>query len=134
MAEFENKSVKVITKNGKAVHPNCLANLKPFDQCNATDFAKMAADAKKRRAYERRKMLETVSTKCDLGAELLKAIQTGDEEKINVIEKAYKILGVTHDQSEEAVVQKMQIKADTNVNQKRDIVINFRKATPEDAQ
>lgn len=134
MAETEKKSEKVITRNGKAVHPNCLANLKPFDQCNATDFAKMAAEAKKRRSYERRKMLETVSTKCDLGAELLAAIRSGDKDKIDVIERAYKILGVTHDQSEEAVVQKMQIKTDTNVNQKRDIVINFRKATPEDAK
>lgn len=134
MAECEKKNVVTTTKTGRGTSPNSLANLKPFDQCNASDFAKMSAEAKKRRAYERRKMLETVSTKCDLGAELLKAIQTGDEEKINVIEKAYKILGVTHDQSEEAVVQKMQIKADTNVNQKRDIVINFRKATPEDAQ
>lgn len=134
MATTEKKTEKVITRNGKSVHPNCLANLKPFDQCNATDFAKMAVEAKKRRSYERRKMLETVSTKCDLGAELLKAIQTGDRDKIDVIERAYKILGVTHDQSEEAVVQKMQIKTDTNVNQKRDIVINFRKATPEDAK
>lgn len=124
MAESENKSERVITRNGKSVHPNCLANLKPFDQCNATDFAKMAAEAKKRRAYERRKMLETVSTKCDLGAELLKAIQSGDEEKINVIEKAYKILGITHDQSEEAVVQKMQIKADANVKADTKLEIN----------
>jgi len=124
MAESENKSEKVITRNGKSVHPNCLANLKPFDQCNATDFAKMAAEAKKRRAYERRKMLETVSTRCDLGAELLKAIQSGDEEKINVIEKAYKILGITHDQSEEAVVQKMQIKADANVKADTKLEIN----------
>lgn len=134
MCESENESERVITRNGKSVHPNCLANLKPFDKCNATDFAKMAADAKKRRAYERRKMLETVSTKCDLGAELLKAIKTNDKDKMDIIEKAYKILGVTHDQSEEAAVQRMQIKADTNVNQKRDIVINFRKATPEDAK
>ena len=134
MADTEKKIVVTTKKTGRGTSPNSLANLKPFDQCNASDFSKMATEAKKRRAYERRKMLETVSSKCDLGAELLKAIQTGDESKINVIEKAYKILGITHDQSEEAVVQKMQIKADTNVNQKRDIVINFRKATPEDAK
>lgn len=125
MADSEKKTEKIITRNGKAVHPNCLANLKPFDQCNATDFAKMAAEAKKRRSYERRKMLETVSTKCDLGAELLKAIQTGDKDKIEVIEKAYKILGITHDQSEEAVVQKMQIKTDATVNAKADTTLNI---------
>lgn len=57
------------------------------------------------------------------------AINTLDIDLLTFVEKAAKLVGATFDQSEEA---KQKIELGGNV--KRNITINFRKATPEDAK
>ena len=58
-----------------------------------------------------------------------KAMKTQDIDLLTFVEKAAKLVGATFDQSEEA---KQKIELGGNV--KRNITINFRKATPEDAK
>lgn len=58
-----------------------------------------------------------------------KAINTLDIDLLTFVEKAAKLVGATFDQSEEA---KQKIELGGNV--KRNITINFRKATPEDVK
>ncbi len=58
-----------------------------------------------------------------------KAINTLDIDLLTFVEKAAKLVGATFDQSEEAK-QKIELGG----NLKRNITINFRKATPEDAK
>lgn len=57
------------------------------------------------------------------------AMKTQDIDLLTFVEKAAKLVGATFDQSEEA---KQKIELAGNV--KRNITINFRKATPEDAK
>lgn len=57
------------------------------------------------------------------------AMKTQDIDLLTFVEKAAKLVGATFDQSEEA---KQKIELGGNV--KRNITINFRKATPEDAK
>lgn len=57
------------------------------------------------------------------------AMKTQDIDMLTFVEKAAKLVGATFDQSEEA---KQKIELGGNV--KRNITINFRRATPEDAK
>ena len=80
------------------------------------------------------KMLAALTESLDMGAELLKAMKKQDDKYLSMIERATRLVGLQHDQSEEAIAQKLDIKSDNKVETKRNIVINFRKATPEDAK
>lgn len=57
------------------------------------------------------------------------AVKNRDIDLLTFVEKAAKLVGATFDQSEEA---KQKIELGGNI--KRNITINFRKATPEDAK
>ena len=58
-------------------------------------------------------MLDTLVNNMDFGAEMLKAVKSGDSDKIEIIETALRIVGLTHNQSEEAV-QKISVDATTD--------------------
>lgn len=78
----------------------------------AKAYALSAAQAKKRRKDARMSMLNALTTKLDLGEEIVKAWATHDDAQMALIEKALKIVGLTHDQSDEARAQNFNIKSD----------------------
>lgn len=88
---------------------------RPFTKENAKTMQLSAAKAKRQRKEARLAMLNAMCTQLNLGDELVTAIKQNDEVKIAIVEKALRIVGLTHDQSEQAIAQKMEIKADANV-------------------
>lgn len=80
---------------------------------NARQFALSAAAAKRRRKQARSEMLAKLTTELDLGDELVKAWKESDESKMALIEKALRIVGLHHDQSDEARVQNLNVNANT---------------------
>ena len=89
---------------------------RPFTKETAKVMALSAARAKKQRKEARMKMLNAMCTELDLGEELVKAIRQNDDVKMGIVEKALKIVGLTHDQSPESLAQRLEVKADTNNN------------------
>lgn len=88
---------------------------RPITSANAKQMAISAAKAKKIRKEARNEMLATLTTKLDLGDELVKAWQMCDEKQMNLIEKALRIVGLHHDQSPDAQAQKIALDAKANV-------------------
>lgn len=88
---------------------------RPITSENAKQMAISAAKAKKLRKEARNQMLATLTTKLDLGDELVKAWQMSDEKQMNLIEKALRIVGLHHDQSPDAQAQKIALDAKANV-------------------
>lgn len=87
---------------------------RPITSENAKQMAISAAKAKKIRKDARNQMLATLTTKLDLGDELVKAWQMADDKQMALIEKALRIVGLHHDQSPDAQAQKVQINAKTD--------------------
>lgn len=90
-------------------------NGRPFTKENAKEMALSAAKAKRMRKEARMQMLADMCTKLNLGEELVKAVRNNDDVKIGIVEKALKIVGLTHDQAPEALAQRFEIKADANM-------------------
>lgn len=88
---------------------------RPITKENAKQYQLSAARAKKMRKEARMKMLDAMCTRLDLGQELVNAVLQNDDVKIGIVEKALRIVGLTHDQSQEAIAQKLEVKADANV-------------------
>ena len=89
------------------------ANLKPFTPMTAKQAAEASARARSIRKQVRAEMLNTVVQNYNFGEELSKALKKGDLDKVTLLKEAMKLIGLTHDQSEEAVT-KMQIDATTD--------------------
>ena len=89
---------------------------RPITKENAKQYQLSAARAKKLRKEARMKMLAALTDKMDLGEELFKALQEKDESYLGMIVTATRLVGLQHDQSSEAMAQRMEIKADSNVN------------------
>lgn len=110
---------------------------RPITKENAKQYQLSAARAKKMRKEARAKMLAALAESMDLGKELLKAMKGKDEKYLNMIEKATRLVGLQHDQSEDAIAQKISLnaKTDANVNAKVElpnINITFEDAKPEE--
>lgn len=88
---------------------------RPITKENAKAMALSAAKAKRQRKQARLEMLNAMCTQLSLGDELVAAIKHNDDVKIAIVEKALRIVGLTHDQSEQAIAQKMEIKSDAHV-------------------
>lgn len=88
---------------------------RPFTPENAKTMQISAARAKKARKEARAQMLMALTTKLDLGDEIVKAWQMADEKQMNLIDKALRIVGLHHDQSPDAQAQKFQVNANANV-------------------
>ena len=84
---------------------------RPITKETAKKYQLSAAAAKKRRKEERAKMLNALTTQLDLGDELVKAFCSGDERRINIIDKALKIVGLRFEDSE--AVQNVNVNAKT---------------------
>lgn len=87
---------------------------RPFTKENAKQMQLSAAKAKRMRKEARAKMLQAMCTKLDLGEQLVDAINKNDLTKMNIVEKALVIVGLTHNQSSEAVAQKLNVEAKTD--------------------
>ena len=81
---------------------------------NAAMMARRAQVSRRNRKQYRDAMFRTLVEKMDLGEELVKAIQRGDETLVTVLEKAVKMVGLHFDQSDE-YRQNISVKADNNV-------------------
>ena len=87
---------------------------RPFTKDNAKQMAISAAKAKAMRKEARAKMLHAMCTSLDLGQELVDAIKKNDLTKITIVDKALHIVGLQHDQSPDAVAQKISLNAKTD--------------------
>ena len=87
---------------------------RPFTKDNAKQMAISAAKAKAMRKEARAKMLHAMGTSLDLGQELVDAIKKNDLTKITIVDKALHIVGLQHDQSPDAVAQKISLNAKTD--------------------
>ena len=87
---------------------------RPFTHENAKEMQISAAKAKKIRKEARNRMLATLTTELDLGDELVKAWKHCDDKQMALIEKALRIVGLHHDQSPDAVAQKIALDAKTD--------------------
>lgn len=91
---------------------------RPITKETAKQYQLSAAAAKKRRKEARQKMLAALTEDLDLRQELLKAIKQKDEQYLNMIEKATKLVGLQWEQSDEGREQRFNVKSDANVNAK----------------
>lgn len=110
---------------------------RPITKENAKQYQLSAAKAKKIRKQARAAMLNAMVTKLSLGDELVKAFRSNDEKRIAIVEKALRIVGLTHDQSSEAMAQRFEVKTDANINAKTDNTLHFiiedaKKEVPDD--
>lgn len=87
---------------------------RPITSENAKAFALSAAKAKKLRKEARAKMLAALTTKLDMGEELYLAMYNKDEKYLGMIERATRLVGLQHDQSPDAIAQKVQVSAKTD--------------------
>ena len=109
--EVENKVENTVETPKKKVRG------RPFTKANAAEMSARGRATKKLRKEARDKMFLTLVNKLDLGEELIKAIQRGDETLITVLDKAVKMVGLHYDQSEEAS-QNIKLDAKTDVKMK----------------
>ena len=110
---------------------------RPITKENAKQYQLSAARAKRLRKEARARMLSALAESMDLGKELLKAMKDKDEKYLGMLEKATRLVGLQHDQSEDAIAQKisMTAKTDANVNARVElpnINITFEDAKPEE--
>lgn len=87
---------------------------RPFTHENAKEMQISAAKAKAMRKEARAKMLAAMCTSLDLGKELVDAIRKNDLTKITIVDKALHIVGLQHEQSPDAVAQKISLNAKTD--------------------
>lgn len=85
----------------------------PFTPMNAKQAQEASVRARNLRKQVRAEMLNKIVTNYDFGDEMLKAMKKGDMDKVELLREAMKLIGLTHDQSEEAVT-KMHIDATTD--------------------
>lgn len=95
----------------------------PFTPMNAKQAQEASVRARNLRKQVRAQMLDTLVNGMDFGSEMLKAVKSGDSDKIEIIETALRIVGLTHNQSEDAV-QRVDAKVDAKTNGKVEVVVS----------
>lgn len=93
---------------------------------NAKEMAISAAKAKAMRKEARAKMLAAMCTSLDLGKELVDAIKKNDLTKITIVDKALHIVGLQHDQSPDAIAQRISLDAKTDNKVSGDVNITVK--------
>lgn len=89
---------------------------------NAKEFSIRGNQIKKLRKQARAKILQAMVTQLDLGDEMVKSIKAHDIDQVTLLEKAIRIVGLHHDQSEDSI---QQIKLDANANVKKDTKVHL---------
>ena len=98
----------------KSLKPKRKSNGRPFTKENAKAMQLSAARAKAMRKEARAKMLAALTTRLDLGDELYRAMHSKDEKYLGMIERATRLVGLQHDQSPDAIAQKISLNAKTD--------------------
>jgi hypothetical protein len=107
---------------------------RPFTPENAKAMQISAAKAKKLRKEARAKMLAALTTKLDMGEELYLAMYNRDEKYLGMIERATRLVGLQHDQSPDAIAQKISVNANANVKKDSTVKLILEDMTkPEEA-
>ena len=96
--------------------------LTPFTVLNAKQAQEASVRARNLRKQVRAEMLNKVVQNYDFGEELTKALKKGDLDKVTLLKEAMRLIGLQHDQSEEAVT-KMEVKTDAKVDSKLEVSI-----------
>lgn len=97
--------------------------LTPFTVMNAKQAQEASVRARNLRKQVRAEMLNKVVSNYDFGDELTKALKKGDLDKVTLLKEAMRLIGLQHDQSEEAVT-KMEVKTDAKVDSKLEVSIS----------
>jgi hypothetical protein len=123
----EKQTVDTVVDNSpSAENPPKKVRGRPITKETAKQYALSAAQAKKRRKEARLKMLDALTGQdVDLGAELKKALVSGDEVKIRCIREAIQMVGLHFDQSDEGREQRFNINAKTDNTHKLSGKIEF---------
>lgn len=117
----EEDSVSKDVKNPPR-SPKSGALLKPFTTLTAKQAQEASVRARNLRKQVRADMLNKVVQNYDFGEELTKALKKGDLDKVTLLKEAMRLIGLQHDQSEEAVT-KMEVKTDAKVDSKLEVSI-----------
>lgn len=104
--------------------------LTPFTAMNAKQAQEASVRARNLRKAMRAQLLDAAINDAKVGELFVKAFKTRDAELMKLVETGMKIVGLTHDQSEEAV-QKIDIKSDNKVATSGTLNITFSDAKPE---
>ena len=104
--------------------------LTPFTVLNAKQAQEASVRARNLRKAMRAQLLDAAINDAKVGELFVKAFKTRDVELMKLVETGMKIVGLTHDQSEEAV-QKIDIKSDNKVATSGTLNITFSDAKPE---
>lgn len=103
--------------------PKSGALLKPFTTLTAKQAQEASVRARNLRKQVRADMLNKVVSNYDFGEELTKALKKGDLDKVTLLKEAMRLIGLQHDQSEDAVT-KMEVKSDAKVDSKLEVSIS----------
>lgn len=82
-----------------------------FTRLTAKQAQEASVRARNLRKQVRAQMLETLVNELDFGQEMKKAILSNDVDRVNMLQTALRVIGLTHDQSEDAVIKSKQISA-----------------------
>lgn len=85
-----------------------------FTPMNARQAQEASVRSRNLRKQVRAQILHTIVTELDLGQELKKAILSGDPDRVNLLQTAFKMIGLHQDQSEDAVKSGISVKASTS--------------------
>lgn len=105
-------------------------NAQVFTPLNAKQAQEASVRARNLRKAMRAQLLDAAIQDAKIGDLFVKAIKTKDADLMKLVETGLKIVGLTHDQSEEAV-QKIDIKSDNKVATSGTLNITFSDAKPE---
>lgn len=103
--------------------PKSGALLKPFNSVTAKQAQEASARARSLRKAMRAQLLDAAIQDAKIGELYVKAIKTKDADLMKLVETGLKIVGLTHDQSEDAAAQKIDLKSDNKVDGKVEISV-----------
>lgn len=118
----EDDSVNKDVKNPPR-SPKSGALLKPFNTLTAKQAQEASVRARNLRKAMRAQLLDAAINDAKVGELFVKAFKTRDTELMKLVETGMKIVGLTHDQSEDAAAQKIDLKSDNKVDGKVEISV-----------
>ena len=104
----KKKTKTSVVNNGQKRVPPTTGQFTPMTAKQAQEASVRARNLRKQ---VRSQMLEKLVNDLDFADELEKAIKSGDLDRINLLQTALKIIGLHHDQSEDAVKSGISVKA-----------------------
>ena len=97
--------------------------LTPFTSITAKQAQEASARARSLRKAMRAQLLDSAINDAKVGELFVKAFKTRDLELMKLVETGMKLVGLTHDECEEAAAQKIDLKSDNKVDGKVEISV-----------